>query len=78
MNDAPDDVDLDRVWISVAAQVWRRQPRRVPAEQLPQRRVVAGRYPGDQVVVIHRISIAPRHDPVHALLAGETQREASG
>ena len=26
MNDAPDDVDLDRVWISVAAQVWRRQP----------------------------------------------------
>ena len=26
MNDAPDNVDLDRVWISVAAQVWRRQP----------------------------------------------------
>jgi hypothetical protein len=26
MNDAPDDVDLGRVWISVAAQVWRRQP----------------------------------------------------
>ena len=25
-NDAPDDVDLGRVWISVAAQVWRRQP----------------------------------------------------
>ena len=25
-NDTPDDVDLDRVWISVAAQVWRRQP----------------------------------------------------
>ena len=25
-DDAPDDVDLDRVWISVAAQVWRRQP----------------------------------------------------
>jgi hypothetical protein len=26
MNGAPDDVDLDRVWLSVAAQVWRRQP----------------------------------------------------
>jgi hypothetical protein len=26
MNGLPDDVDLDRVWISVAAQVWRRQP----------------------------------------------------
>ena len=25
-NDVPDDVDLGRVWISVAAQVWRRQP----------------------------------------------------
>ena len=25
-NDAPDDVDLGRVWISVAAQVWRRRP----------------------------------------------------
>jgi hypothetical protein len=25
-DDAPDDVDLGRVWISVAAQVWRRQP----------------------------------------------------
>ena len=25
-NDTPDDVDLGRVWISVAAQVWRRQP----------------------------------------------------
>ena len=25
-NDAPDDVDLGRVWISVAAQVWHRQP----------------------------------------------------
>ena len=25
-KDAPDDVDLGRVWISVAAQVWRRQP----------------------------------------------------
>ena len=25
-DDAPDDIDLDRVWISVAAQVWRRQP----------------------------------------------------
>jgi hypothetical protein len=25
-KDAPDDVDLDRVWISVAAQVWRREP----------------------------------------------------
>jgi hypothetical protein len=25
-NDAPEDVDLGRVWISVAAQVWRRQP----------------------------------------------------
>ena len=25
-HDAPSDVDLDRVWISVAAQVWRRQP----------------------------------------------------
>jgi len=25
-NEAPDDVDLGRVWISVAAQVWRRQP----------------------------------------------------
>ena len=25
-NDAPGDVDLGRVWISVAAQVWRRQP----------------------------------------------------
>jgi hypothetical protein len=26
MNSPPDDVDLGRVWISVAAQVWRRQP----------------------------------------------------
>jgi hypothetical protein len=26
MNFPPDDVDLSRVWISVAAQVWRRQP----------------------------------------------------
>jgi hypothetical protein len=25
-NDAPDDVDLGRVWTSVAAEVWRRQP----------------------------------------------------
>jgi hypothetical protein len=25
-NDAPDDVDLGRVWIAVAGQVWRRQP----------------------------------------------------
>src|SRR6516165_11123411 len=25
-HDAPADVDLGRVWISVAAQVWRRQP----------------------------------------------------
>jgi hypothetical protein len=25
-NEAPDDVDLGRVWISVAAQVWRRHP----------------------------------------------------
>ncbi len=25
-KDAPEDVDLGRVWISVAAQVWRRQP----------------------------------------------------
>ena len=25
-NDAPDDVDLGRVWVSVAAQVWRREP----------------------------------------------------
>jgi hypothetical protein len=25
-NEAPDDVDLSRVWISVAAQVWRRRP----------------------------------------------------
>ena len=25
-KDTPDDVDLGRVWISVAAQVWRRQP----------------------------------------------------
>ena len=25
-NDTPDDVDLDRVWISVATQVWRREP----------------------------------------------------
>jgi hypothetical protein len=29
MNGLPDDVDLDRVWISVAAQVWRRQPGRL-------------------------------------------------
>ena len=28
-NDAPDDVDLGRVWISVAAQVWRREPGRL-------------------------------------------------
>jgi hypothetical protein len=28
-NDAPGDVDLGRVWISVAAQVWRRQPGRL-------------------------------------------------
>src|SRR5213080_1209586 len=26
MNGPPDDVDLGRVWISVAAQVWQRQP----------------------------------------------------
>jgi hypothetical protein len=26
MNGPPDDVDLGRVWVSVAAQVWRRQP----------------------------------------------------
>jgi hypothetical protein len=26
MNSPPDDIDLDRVWVSVAAQVWRRQP----------------------------------------------------
>jgi hypothetical protein len=26
MNGPPDDVDLSRVWISVAAQVWRREP----------------------------------------------------
>jgi len=26
MNGPPDDVDLGRVWISVAAEVWRRQP----------------------------------------------------
>ncbi len=26
MNGPPEDVDLSRVWISVAAQVWRRQP----------------------------------------------------
>src|SRR6185369_14445456 len=26
MNGPPDDVDLSRVWISVAAQAWRRQP----------------------------------------------------
>jgi len=25
-KDAPDDVDLGRVWVSVAAQVWRREP----------------------------------------------------
>ncbi len=29
MNGPPDDVDLGRVWISVAAQVWRRQPGRL-------------------------------------------------
>jgi hypothetical protein len=29
MNGPPDDVDLSRVWISVAAQVWRRQPGRL-------------------------------------------------
>jgi hypothetical protein len=28
-NDAPSDVDLGRVWISVAAQVWRREPGRL-------------------------------------------------
>ena len=28
-NDAPADVDLSRVWISVAAQVWRREPGRL-------------------------------------------------
>jgi hypothetical protein len=26
MNSPPDDIDLDRVWVSVAAQVWRRRP----------------------------------------------------
>jgi hypothetical protein len=26
MNDRPNDVDLDRVWINVTAEVWRRQP----------------------------------------------------
>jgi hypothetical protein len=29
MSGPPDDVDLGRVWISVAAQVWRRQPGRL-------------------------------------------------
>ena len=29
MNSPPDDVDLSRVWIGVAAQVWRRQPGRL-------------------------------------------------
>jgi hypothetical protein len=29
MNGPPDDVDLSRVWISVAAQVWHRQPGRL-------------------------------------------------
>ena len=29
MNGPPDDVDLSRVWIGVAAQVWRRQPGRL-------------------------------------------------
>jgi hypothetical protein len=28
-NEAPGDVDLGRVWVSVAAQVWRRQPGRL-------------------------------------------------
>ena len=26
---APDDVDLDRVWTNVAAEVWRRHPGRI-------------------------------------------------
>ena len=29
MSSPPDDVDLSRVWIGVAAQVWRRQPGRL-------------------------------------------------
>lgn len=41
------------------------QPRCVPAEQVPQSGVVADRYPGDQLVVIHRPSIASRAGPVH-------------
>jgi hypothetical protein len=38
----------------------------VPGEQLPQRRVVAARQAGDQLIVIHRFSIAVRRLPVHA------------
>ena len=41
------------------------QPRRVPAEQLPQRRVVAAGHPGDQLLVVHRLSIASSRPRVH-------------
>jgi hypothetical protein len=37
----------------------------VPREQLPQRRIVAGRDAGDQLVVVHRLSIARQRQPVH-------------
>jgi len=40
------------------------QPRAVPAEQLPQRRVIP-RPPGHQCLVVHRPSIAPPGRPVH-------------
>jgi hypothetical protein len=32
----------------------------VPGEQLPQRRIVAARHRGNQLIVVHRISIAFR------------------
>ena len=35
-------------------------------EQLPQRGVVAARHRGDQLIVVHRFSIASRRQPVHA------------
>src|ERR1035437_9020604 len=55
------------------------QPRRVPGKQLPQRGVVAGCHPRDQVIV-HRFSIAMRRQPVHGgyqILSAEPRESVS-
>jgi hypothetical protein len=38
---------------------------RVPCEQLPQRGIVAARHRGDQLIVVHRFSIAFWRQQVH-------------